>query len=678
IVDKKSATLNLPGSRERQVAVHADHSTICKFGDAKDCESVIEIIAFDMEKALNLYSYCSPTSTTNKHWNLPRSVNPLFRGRDGIIKRIKEALTPKKHIQKQRCFVLTGIGGQGKSEVCLKVADEMREMFWGIFWVDVGSDSMAAEGFIKISKMLGSAAETIDDVRQLLSSRADDWLLILDNADDRKFDYSCYFPPGKRGAILLTSRNPDCAQLSTVDSESLEHLEQADCISLFLQAARIKPPINHEEDVLRIITLLNSHTLALIQAGRYIAKYSCPIKEYPNEYERQSKRLLSFSSSQLQSRYQSVYATFEASAQALETSNEQEGSDSLDILHILAIMHYSSISLQLFEDAWNGAQAVKTAPEEEDNSIDKLTRWHVSQLPQLIQGDKNIWDPNRIRDAIVTLESLALIQVERNCSFQTVSLHPLVCAWAYERQNTDQCFQSWISTGCILALSRYKNIEWKPYQLSLRLHIQSLLNKDKEESYILSPSMWKFQIYFQCCQLMNDLRMDAICNILLKKLFYELNLSSGEPMGEFLKLYKLASDNLYKMGEVKKAIQTWQKILQIEKTTLAGDHPDRLASQYALAGAYQANGQTKDAIQLLEHIVKVWGTTLAEDHPNRLASQHALAGVYEANGQTKDAIQLLEHVVKVQETTLAEDHPSRLASQHELAGAYQANGQTKD
>jgi len=50
---------------------------------------------------------------------------------------------------------------------------------------------------------------------------------------------------------------------------------------------------------------------------------------------------------------------------------------------------------------------------------------------------------------------------------------------------------------------------------------------------------------------------------------------------------------------------------------------------------------------------------MAEDHPDRLASQHALASAYEANGQVDEAVALLEHVVKVREK-LAEDHPSRL------------------
>ena len=36
IVDEVSATLGLPGGRETQIAVEANHSTICKFSSATD------------------------------------------------------------------------------------------------------------------------------------------------------------------------------------------------------------------------------------------------------------------------------------------------------------------------------------------------------------------------------------------------------------------------------------------------------------------------------------------------------------------------------------------------------------------------------------------------------------------------------------------------------------------
>jgi tetratricopeptide (TPR) repeat protein len=131
-------------------------------------------------------------------------------------------------------------------------------------------------------------------------------------------------------------------------------------------------------------------------------------------------------------------------------------------------------------------------------------------------------------------------------------------------------------------------------------------------------------------------------------------------------------------GRVKEAMTLLEQVVAIHKRVLAEDHPSQLASQHALAGAYQANGRVKEAMTLLEQVVAIKVRVLAEDHPSRLASQHALAIAYQANSQVKEAITLLEQVVAIEARVLAEDHPSRLASQHELARAYQANGRVKE
>ncbi|MCJ1381674.1 hypothetical protein MMC17_004785 [Xylographa soralifera] len=100
------------------------------------------------------------------------------------------------------------------------------------------------------------------------------------------------------------------------------------------------------------------------------------------------------------------------------------------------------------------------------------------------------------------------------------------------------------------------------------------------------------------------------------------------------------------------------------------DHPDRLASQHALAIAYRADGQVKKAVNLLEQVVAIKEKVLKEDHPSRLASQHELAIAYRADGQVKKAVNLLEQVVAIMEKVLKEDHPSRLISERALLSSY--------
>ncbi len=70
----------------------------------------------------------------NVHWLVPRAVNTLFTGRTEVLNTIKNAICSdqKTHgIKQQQRFVITGMGGQGKSEVCLKIADMVRQEYVG-------------------------------------------------------------------------------------------------------------------------------------------------------------------------------------------------------------------------------------------------------------------------------------------------------------------------------------------------------------------------------------------------------------------------------------------------------------------------------------------------------------------------------------------------------------------
>jgi hypothetical protein len=63
--------------------------------------------------------------TGNVHWKVPRRVNTLYTGRRELLDRIKNAMQGES--QHDNIFVITGLGGLGKSEICLKVAYETRE-----------------------------------------------------------------------------------------------------------------------------------------------------------------------------------------------------------------------------------------------------------------------------------------------------------------------------------------------------------------------------------------------------------------------------------------------------------------------------------------------------------------------------------------------------------------------
>jgi hypothetical protein len=60
------------------------------------------------------------------HWMVPRSINPFFTGRTDILDKLRQQLC-ESEIEGQKRVIIWGMGGSGKSEVCLKFADENRE-----------------------------------------------------------------------------------------------------------------------------------------------------------------------------------------------------------------------------------------------------------------------------------------------------------------------------------------------------------------------------------------------------------------------------------------------------------------------------------------------------------------------------------------------------------------------
>ena len=556
--------------------------------------------------------------------------------------------------------------------------------FWGVFWVDVSTTSSAENTFINIASKLNISAQSLKEALQGLANIKHLWLLVLDNADDPDVDYQCYFPAGPSGVVILTSRNTECHQHANTRHLELEGLPKVDARKLLLCAAKVPQEEQHifQDDAQSIAVLLGLHPLALILAGAYISRGHCTLAGYSRVYYRQRDRLLKFRPAQAQSRYGDVYTTFEASAEALQAQafQKEAAKDALRLLPVLGICTANRIPLlPLIEAGWKGAQSIKSSNSNNDDSDSlRLTSWHVSQLPVFQEATTDVWDSFRLTEAVWLLKAFSLVSTDTYDGFLSLSMHPLTNAWARDRLDRTAQHNAWLTTGCLVAISGTDQLLWRKHGRQLQPHLEALTLWDISKVSMSQPLTKITAIVTQCGWLLYRMRADTKLLTLVSGLMKHLTLNPLIVNAEWLPVYDLSSRNLVDCGHTRKAISLLGQVVQIREQTLAEDHPDRLASQHELAGAYQANGQVKEAVSLLEQVVQIKEQTLAEDHPSRLASQHELAGAYQANGHVKEAVSLLEQVVQIKEQTLAEDHPSRLASQHELAGAYRANGQVKE
>ncbi|KAL8853376.1 MAG: hypothetical protein Q9221_001853 [Calogaya cf. arnoldii] len=560
--------------------------------------------------------------------------------------------------------------------------------FWGVFWVDVSSTSSAKNDFLNIAKKLGIHAETIEEARQSLANVKQSSLLVLDNADNPNIDYQCYFPAGLLGVVIMTSRNRECHRYASTPAVELEGLSESEARELLLHATDIPRQQWHrfQDDAHQVATLLQSHPLALIQAGAYISRAHCTIAEYPLVFNRQRKRLLKFRPKQAQSRYGDVYATFEASAGHMQELQADAAQDALHLLSMLGICAASRLPLRhLFKAGWKGAQSIYSINSSDDDDLPcsilwPLTPWHVSHLPPLLEAYADLWDPFRLVEAIGLLKAFSLVSADLQDDWLSVSLHPLTNAWALDRLGTAAQHNAWLATGCLMAVADYghmlRNMLGKLGR-QLQPHLGELVSLDMNTMFGSKPWVKILIIIIKCGWLLDHMRDDAKLTDLMKNLMVYLDLDPLIVNARWLSVYQLSAQNLRNRCEFQTAISLQEQVVQILGRTLRRDHADRLTSEHDLGIAYQDNRQVEKAVLLLEHVVQLREQILAEGYSDRLASQHELERAYQKNGQLRKAIPLLKHVVQIRERTLDKGHPYRLGSQHVLARAYLVDGQVE-
>ena len=471
---------------------------------------------------------------------------------------------------------------------------------------------------------------------------------------------------------MITTRNEDCTVHGTVGKMLLESLEPEPAQELLLRAARIPERLWNEkrEAASDVTELLGYHTLAIVQAGAFVRKKLCSLENYRTHFQLQKRQLLTFHSNQIMSTYGNVYATFEVSAESLQKSTTTECSDALSLLHVLAFFHNNGISEEIFQ------LAAEYAPETETKTIDisgdgvfPLSVSHLARLPEYLQQPFfSRQDSLRWRKACLVLASLSLVKLDEDDQSLDISMHPLVHAWAKERQDEQARCRAWQSAATILALSCQGNQTWFPPLVMLQPHVRACVGHEFD-AYTQDMSGDEVgQIGIQFAALFNWLHDHISLSSFIPHIESSLSTKSSVDVQIILEIKRFSGLVSMEKGDYEHAARIYKEIYESRARVFAGDNPLQLRVKQNLARALIELGRNDEAVGMLEHLVKV-REKLEIDHPNRLASEHNLSWAYLKTGRTDEAIEILEHIVKVEEK-LEIDHPERLASEYELSNAY--------
>ncbi|KUJ10917.1 HET-domain-containing protein [Mollisia scopiformis] len=385
---------------------------------------------------------------------------PNFTGRADFISRLRDFFGPETTSRlRRRDFVLYGLGGCGKTQICLKFAEESTHMFWKIFWIDATSATTLDLSFREIA--LDPAAtydgveDSIDSIVRWLSRQDKEWLVIFDNADEEPETVERFLAPSNRGNTLITSRNPNMRQLVHEGAfAQVEQMEEGEAISLLCMVAHITNPSDETLARLRlIVNELGFIPLAIRHAGVAIAHGFCNYRDYLEMFHQHPLRLLAHPSFKGASQYDlNLIATWETSLVAIQGNAVTEGgqvlNSALHIFRIFSFFHPNGIMDDIFRRAASFGDAL---PPDENFSPalglpearDHLPR-HI--LPTHEQGG---WDPIIFKEAIRMLLKHSFIQID--VSNGVYSVHPLVQYWARHRMTKEEQADAFRTATALLA-----------------------------------------------------------------------------------------------------------------------------------------------------------------------------------------------------------------------------------
>ncbi|KAF4621815.1 hypothetical protein D9613_012181 [Agrocybe pediades] len=694
--------LNIPGSslHSRIQRYQADHRELMeqfrtRLGISSDVqlEKVIELtspIPKAIEEKIASAGIESQTSV--------RLFRPIATTR--FIGRVKEIEELKAHFEirdtsgarrqtttgARRSLLVSGMGGIGKTQLCLQFVEDAMDnsTFSRVFYVDAATEESIASSFKGIfhnTQGLKSSglSESPDSVLDWISRLEEDWLIVYDNAED---SVAKYLPGGRRGNILMTSRNPGLARHTGGAHIALDEMSEEDALALF-KSSGCHELFSPEDERLgwEIISTLSFIPLAVDLAGAYTASSSgfCDLHEYLELLSVKRAQVLNPLSIADATPYNNtVYGAWELSMKGLEDmaasshARQEAAQSALAILQIFSWFHHSNIDENIFKRA---AVAYHTA------SADENDFFHPPMLSSLalkilqLDGSKNDWDNGYFRKGIQMLLSASLIKKSMVSERVVYSVHPLIHEWVRIKHISQN--QTLAQDAHIIMLSSisFDNVLYQQTITSLLPHIkayqqytldQILINQEYND-YIFE----RLQFFYSNTSLFREEE-----NVLLITIEHQ-NQALGENMNTLYSMHELAGC-LQNQGKLAEAEEMYSKVIALETKILGDDHPSILTSRHNLGSLYADQSQWEKAKAIILPVVEACTRVFGEENINTLSSMHELARCLQNQGKLAEAEEMYSKVIALRTKILGDDHPSTLTSRHNLGSLYATKDQWEE
>ncbi|CAG7916566.1 unnamed protein product [Penicillium olsonii] len=664
----------------------------------------------------------------------PLSTIPFRRDRDFVDREILfDQLESKTSVQGSR-IALVGLGGVGKSQVAIEYCYRLRDRSpdtW-VIWIYASNATRFEQSCRDVADQVRIPGRKIPKVnifkllRDWLNGKRN-WVLVFDNVDDTQFlveTYSAghedtpdmrlgsdiqtrtiwsYFPESLTGSIVITSRNRGGISKLVEDCDiiSVDPMDQEVGCLLFEKKLGMKAD---KEEILRLITALESMPLAIAQAAAYIRqrapRYS--VKKYLEDFlksDRKRNTLLKYD--------EGIYRRDEEAENAILLTWQitfdhlrQERPSAANLLSLMSFFDRQRIPDHLLKghtteesDDWSlnaGSGAYSVSNSRSDNSSD-LSESMFERLQRMASDDNtnetldtylhspplepndDEWEPN----------SPASRSQEHLDDFLGGRKEPEEDPWGLnsdgdseatsDPSDYDSDIQSFSNDfeDDILVLRNYSLIAIGAVETHLAMHrlVQLATQEWLQDHSKLDE--WKtsfikvLYLHFPQPKFENRDECGAIFPHIQSATLQKS--PAGDAPEEWATVLYRSASYLYENRNFLDASRMAELSTKVRQSVLGPTHHQTVESVEMLALSYLYCDLFEKGEKLLLKVLASRKQDLGEEHPSTLASMGNLGDAYRFQGRWDEAEKLQLQVLNAHKRMFGDEHPDTLTTMGMLA-----------
>ncbi|KAL4870668.1 hypothetical protein BDV12DRAFT_195147 [Aspergillus spectabilis] len=697
IVEKQSAIFGLPDSREITVALAGDHETICRYpseenDNYKHVSGLITKLAAIAMKDCNeasLFGYSNEEYEPNICM-IPFAQNPGFVDRALVLDQLYDRTTI---IGKTPRIALFGLGGVGKSQIAIEFAHKIwAEARASVFWVSASSMDRFREGYNAIFDEYiqpGSDAncDKLPCVKDWLEKRSNDWILIIDNADETSLFEPTkqakgspsileFLPGSQHGVILVTARNRAAGVKFTKGAANalIEVKPMTTEESKRLIKNNIADYVLEESEMDGLSELLGHLPLAIVQAAAFMQENSMSVGEYIKLYNDSEETSMDLLCEPFETPGRDTGVPNAVATTFIVSINQIKERDpkAIEVLNLIAFLDRNDVPQSLIQ------HCIK-------RPLDLTKALGILKAFSLIvpTGGKGNFSFHRLVQLVLRKWLILQSKYEERAIHAMELLDEVYPNATFENWGT--CAAYLPHAQSVLSLipelqgeSRRKRIHlqegiayyfWSQGRSEEAEKLDVELVEDKKKEFgpehpeTLESIAGLASTYYDQARWTEAEKLDSFIVETRKRVLGPRDRLTLTSMSNL-------ATTIETQGRLEEAEKLRINILETATSEFGEDDEQTITAMANLGSIYLDTHRLEEAARLTQHVLRFRMKQFGPEHQFTLTSSSILSEIYKAQGKLEEAEKLALQTWKTRKAALGEEHPETYASMAVLADIY--------